>query len=268
MGQFKTDQLVDRLEAIAKARQATLARFRARPALDDPAVLARQAARQAIVQAREVRINERDIARLAGKLSARLKPWPQRSVRGGTRPLGRRKSRTASCTRCSAEDRARCTLRSSQGKSTPVARTCRHGTKRRRSSMSHKFKIGQHVRQLGIESPRFPEAVCFGSGVQGFGPRLGIIAWPPPRREEGRRSVRAADGVEPVHPFSAWLLDLPQGPPRPASMDDLRLETGPITVSARAFRTSRQHCQTRVHAASAQALRCSGCSHISIPRSE
>ncbi|GLI96119.1 hypothetical protein ABIC30_006182 [Methylobacterium sp. 1030] len=67
MGQFKTDQLVDRLEAIAKARQATLARFRARPALDDPAVLARQAARQAIVQAREVRINERDIARLAGE---------------------------------------------------------------------------------------------------------------------------------------------------------------------------------------------------------
>ncbi|MFX4396968.1 DUF6481 family protein, partial [Acinetobacter baumannii] len=55
MGQFKTNQLVDRLEATAKARQATLARFRARPTADDPVVLARQAARHAVVQARDVR---------------------------------------------------------------------------------------------------------------------------------------------------------------------------------------------------------------------
>jgi hypothetical protein len=67
VGQFKTNQFVDRLEAIAKARQATLARFRARPAADDPAVLARQAARRAVVQARDVRINEREIARLAAE---------------------------------------------------------------------------------------------------------------------------------------------------------------------------------------------------------
>ena len=64
MGQFKTDQLSDRLEETAKARQVTLDRFRARPAADDPAVLARQADRQALVQAREVRVKEREEARI------------------------------------------------------------------------------------------------------------------------------------------------------------------------------------------------------------
>src|SRR3954469_9440529 len=64
VGQFKANQIVDRLEAAAKARQATLARFRARPAADDPVVLARQAARRAVIQAREVRLNEREMARL------------------------------------------------------------------------------------------------------------------------------------------------------------------------------------------------------------
>ncbi|WP_267361747.1 MULTISPECIES: DUF6481 family protein, partial [unclassified Methylobacterium] len=67
MGQFKTSQLVDRLDATAKARQATLDRFRARPAADDPTVLARQAERQALVEAREVRVNEREAARTAAE---------------------------------------------------------------------------------------------------------------------------------------------------------------------------------------------------------
>jgi hypothetical protein len=67
VGQFRTNQLVDRLEAVAKARQATLARFRARPAADDPAVLAREATRRAVVQARDVRTTERETARLAAE---------------------------------------------------------------------------------------------------------------------------------------------------------------------------------------------------------
>ncbi|MCJ2087411.1 DUF6481 family protein [Methylobacterium sp. E-005] len=67
VGQSKTNQIVDRLEATAKARQATLARFRARPAADDPVILARQAARQAVVQARDVRATEREVARLAAE---------------------------------------------------------------------------------------------------------------------------------------------------------------------------------------------------------
>ncbi|WP_132250941.1 DUF6481 family protein [Methylobacterium segetis] len=67
VGQFKTNPIVDRLEAAAKARQATLARFRARPSADDSIVLARQAARRTVVQAREVRVNEREMARLAAE---------------------------------------------------------------------------------------------------------------------------------------------------------------------------------------------------------
>jgi len=67
VGQFKADQLVDRLEAAAKARQATVARFRARPATDDPVVLAGQSARRAIIQARKIRANEREMARLAAE---------------------------------------------------------------------------------------------------------------------------------------------------------------------------------------------------------
>ncbi|WP_281406555.1 DUF6481 family protein, partial [Methylobacterium sp. WL18] len=47
--------VVDRLEAAAKARSEMLARFRARPTADDPAVLARQSARRAVVDAREAR---------------------------------------------------------------------------------------------------------------------------------------------------------------------------------------------------------------------
>ncbi|WP_342108767.1 DUF6481 family protein [Methylobacterium sp. SI9] len=67
MNPSKSDQLVDRLEATAKARQATLARFRARPAADDPAVLARKASRLAVIQAREVRSTEREAVRLAAQ---------------------------------------------------------------------------------------------------------------------------------------------------------------------------------------------------------
>jgi hypothetical protein len=57
---FQNNQrLTDRLDAAAKARSETLARFRERPAADDPAVLARQSARRAVVDAREIRAAER-----------------------------------------------------------------------------------------------------------------------------------------------------------------------------------------------------------------
>ena len=51
--------LTDRLDAAAKARTETLARFRARPAADDPAVIERDIARRAIIDAREIRAAER-----------------------------------------------------------------------------------------------------------------------------------------------------------------------------------------------------------------
>jgi hypothetical protein len=45
----------DRQAAAAKARQALVEKFRARPAADDPAVLQREAERKAIIEARQER---------------------------------------------------------------------------------------------------------------------------------------------------------------------------------------------------------------------
>jgi hypothetical protein len=67
----------DRISAAAAAKQALLERFRARPAADDPAEIARQAALKAIADAREARAAERraakeaELARLAAEEAAR-----------------------------------------------------------------------------------------------------------------------------------------------------------------------------------------------------
>jgi len=62
---FQNSQaLTDRLAASSKARSETLARFRARPPADDPAVLARHSARRAIIDARETRAAAREAERL------------------------------------------------------------------------------------------------------------------------------------------------------------------------------------------------------------
>ena len=63
MSQFKKDPLTDRLKDAANARKGAVDRFRSRPAADDPEVVAKQAARQAVSQAREARIAERDALR-------------------------------------------------------------------------------------------------------------------------------------------------------------------------------------------------------------
>jgi Family of unknown function (DUF6481) len=56
MGAFKdSDDFSERLSTAAKARQATLERFRARPRADDPSAVERQVARLATSQAREAR---------------------------------------------------------------------------------------------------------------------------------------------------------------------------------------------------------------------
>ena len=68
MNQSKDNQFSDRLETAAKAREAMLARYRSRPAADDPAVLARQAERQAVIEAREERNKEREAARVASEI--------------------------------------------------------------------------------------------------------------------------------------------------------------------------------------------------------
>jgi len=63
MSGFKGSKFTDRAEAAAAAKQAMLEKFRAKPAPDDPAVLARAAERKAIADAREVRAAERKLAR-------------------------------------------------------------------------------------------------------------------------------------------------------------------------------------------------------------
>ena len=62
---YKDSNFNDRKEASAKAKQAILEKFRAQPGADDPAVIERQAARQKIIEAREVRAAERRAAREA-----------------------------------------------------------------------------------------------------------------------------------------------------------------------------------------------------------
>ena len=64
MSVFK-DKFDDRAQAAAKAKAAMLERFKARPAADDPRVLAKQAERQAILEARAAREAEREQQRLA-----------------------------------------------------------------------------------------------------------------------------------------------------------------------------------------------------------
>jgi hypothetical protein len=67
----------DRISAAAAAKQSLLERFRARPAADDPAEIARQAALKAVADARDVRVAERkaakdaELARLAAEEAAR-----------------------------------------------------------------------------------------------------------------------------------------------------------------------------------------------------
>ncbi len=67
---FKEKSFAERLSNSAQAKQAMLQRFRARPGDDDPEVVARRAARQALVAAREQRIAEREAARRAAEAQA------------------------------------------------------------------------------------------------------------------------------------------------------------------------------------------------------
>jgi hypothetical protein len=61
---FKDQSFSDRQASAAKAKQAMLEKFRAKPGPDDPATIERQKARQAIIVAREERERERERARI------------------------------------------------------------------------------------------------------------------------------------------------------------------------------------------------------------
>ena len=65
MSGYKGAKYTDRITESAKAKQAALEKFRARPSPDDPAVLARQATQKAIQDAREIRDAQRRVERAA-----------------------------------------------------------------------------------------------------------------------------------------------------------------------------------------------------------
>jgi hypothetical protein len=65
MAIYKGDNFIDRMSVAANAKRATLERFRARPGPNDPTVVERQAARQAVSNAREARAAARHAARHA-----------------------------------------------------------------------------------------------------------------------------------------------------------------------------------------------------------
>src|SRR3712207_3713725 len=65
MSGHKDKKFSERLSTATDAKKAMLEKFRARPAADDPAVVARQEARQAISDARDARKAEREAARKA-----------------------------------------------------------------------------------------------------------------------------------------------------------------------------------------------------------
>ncbi len=65
MQSYKDHGPSSRLTAAATAKEAMLAKFRAQPKPDDPAVLERQAAMKAVAEARAARAEERRVARQA-----------------------------------------------------------------------------------------------------------------------------------------------------------------------------------------------------------
>lgn len=78
MAIFREKDFAERRTAANDARKALLEKYKAKPAADDPAVLARQAERKAILQAREIReaekarLKQERLVREAAEAEARL----------------------------------------------------------------------------------------------------------------------------------------------------------------------------------------------------
>jgi hypothetical protein len=91
----------DRISAAAAAKQALLERYRARPAADDPAVVAQQAALKAIADARDLRTAERkaakeaEAARVAAEQAARRTQEQIAAAEGKARQLALEAERKA-----------------------------------------------------------------------------------------------------------------------------------------------------------------------------
>ncbi|KAB1074342.1 DUF6481 family protein [Methylobacterium planeticum] len=70
MSAFDYRNFDDRRQNSANAKAALLAKFKARPPVDDPEMIAKAKARQEVARAREERIRERDAARIAAETQA------------------------------------------------------------------------------------------------------------------------------------------------------------------------------------------------------
>lgn len=101
MPAFKDHKFNERLDTAAKAKRALLEKFKAQPALDDPAVLERQAALKAASDAREARHAERKVARdvaaaaLAAEQSAKAAEEAARAIEHATRIEAEKAARKA-----------------------------------------------------------------------------------------------------------------------------------------------------------------------------
>jgi uncharacterized protein DUF6481 len=117
MSAFKNDDdFNERLSTAAKAKQALLEKFRARPKADDPAAAERQAARLATSLARDARIAERKAAREAeaARLQAEaIRQAAEDAARKATAEAERAAQELALESR--AQGRPRCPLRRAQG---------------------------------------------------------------------------------------------------------------------------------------------------------
>lgn len=93
MAAFKGSTFKDRAEAAAQAKKALLETFKARTPADDPAFLARQAARSEVVKAREARAAER--ARTKEEDETRRKVEEEARTKAETEAAERKASETA-----------------------------------------------------------------------------------------------------------------------------------------------------------------------------
>jgi hypothetical protein len=116
MGEFKnSDDFSERLSTAAKARQATLEKFRARPRADDPAVAERQAVRLATSQARDgrkaarvaetTRLEEEAIRQAADDVARKAAAEAEKAAQEVTLEAERKPARDVRYAACKARQR-------------------------------------------------------------------------------------------------------------------------------------------------------------------
>ena len=75
MAIYREKDIFERRNAANEAKKALLERFKSKPAADDPAVLARQVERKAILEARAIREAEKDEKLFHGRSPSLATSW-------------------------------------------------------------------------------------------------------------------------------------------------------------------------------------------------